>query len=382
MASQGYRRAFVMVALAFGAAHAAPWLPKDASPLAAFMQHVATASAIADPLERCLKMPDPPGTHWNAAGVAAYCRYHAVPTMTPARFQALMAQGKAATVDREFAGYLRAQMDDPAAAGRLDHAMYAAGFHDASEKTRAAIDAWKRQRPDSAFAFAASGMQYRAEAERGGGTATPPPVDNARADFDRAVTMTPAIPSIYADMFLVGAMTGDTTYAQAASQRGLAMQPGNLSLRLLQASVASGEHGGSRESQIQQRAEAAALADHFPLMWVVAGRLSIAIDKEDAGGAPNDGKPLFDLPEVAPASDLGHLASWGRLGGDGDAAMILAVEALRFDSGQEEALEVIGAVGRHNGYAEWSKAALKRATAEHPGADDVARVSAKWLREF
>lgn len=400
MASQGYRRAFVVAALAFGAAafdtgaaHAAtPWLPKDTSPLPDFMQRVARASAIADPLERCLRMPDPPGTHWNAAGVAAYCRYHALPTMTPARFQQLIAQGKGATVDREFAGYLRAQMNDPAYAGRLDHAMYAVGFHDASEKTRAAIDAWKRQRPDSPFALAASGMQYRAEAERGGarsdGTTDEPwhtatsPVAKARADFDRAATMTPSIPSIYADMFLLGAMTRDTTYAQDASRRGLTMQPANLSLRLLQASVASGEWEGNRESQKQQRAGAMEIADRFPLMWVVIGRLSIAIDKEDDEGAPRDGKPLFDLSEVPPASDLGHLAAWGRLAGDGDAAMILAVEALRFDSGQEDALEVIGAVGRHNGYAEWSKAALKRAAAEHPGADDVARVSAKWLREF
>lgn len=400
MASQGYRRAFVVAALAFGSAAlgtgvaraATPWLPKEASPLPDFMQRVAKASAIADPLERCLRMPDPPGTHWNAAGVAAYCRYHALPTMTPARFQELIAQGKGATVDRELAGYLRAQMNDPAYAGRLDHAMYAAGFHDASEKNRAAIDAWKHQRPDSPFALAASGMQYRAEAEREGartrGTTNRPwhtmtsPLDDARADFDRAAAMTPAVPSIYADMFLVGSMARDATYAQDASRRGLAMQPANLSLRLLQATMASGEWGGNRESQKQQRAEARELADRFPLMWVVVGRLSIVIDKEDEGGAPKDGKPLFDLADVSPASDLGHLAAWGRMGGDSDAAMILAVEALRFDSGQEEALEVIGDIGRHNGYADWSKAALKRATAEHPGADDVARVSAQWLREF
>jgi hypothetical protein len=34
--------------------------------LAAFMAQVQSASKIADPIECCLHMPDPPGSHWHA----------------------------------------------------------------------------------------------------------------------------------------------------------------------------------------------------------------------------------------------------------------------------------------------------------------------------
>jgi hypothetical protein len=381
-------------ALSFSATAPGTQAPWDESSLATFMHKVEVASAIADPLQRCLHMPDPPKTNWNRDGVAAYCRYHAVPAMTPARFQSLIAQGKGAVVDREFAGYLHAQMTDPKSPGRLDHAMYEAGFHDASKRTRAAIDAWKKQRPDSPFALAASGMQYydAAANARGGGFAGETSDSQwagmhanaalARQDFDRAAGMTPAIPSIYADMVGLAIMTSDHAYADSALDRGLAMEPANLSLRLVRAGMTGPKWGGSRALQEDQRTQARALAAANPLMWVVVGRLSIDIEKLDALDAPNDGRPLTELREVPTASDLAHLAGTGRLVGHGEEAMILAVEALRFDSGQVGALEVIGVVGPHQGYAAWTKAALKRAAAEHPGADDVTEVSQKWLRQL
>ncbi|MET0935798.1 MAG: DUF4034 domain-containing protein [Luteibacter sp.] len=373
------------------AAGSPPSLDDDPWRLKNFMERVARASDIADPLERCLRMPDPPGTHWNRQGVEAYCRYHAMPSMTPARFQALIAKGQGAAVDKEFAGYLHAQMTDPANPGRLDRAMYAAGFHDADPKTRAAIDAWKKQRPDSPFALAASGIQYVAAAWAARGTATAGHTtdaqwagmhamsDLARIDLDRVAGMTPAVPPVYTAMYTLGLLNSDHEYAETALQHGFALQPGNVSLLLVQAGMTREQWGGTRARQEQLRREAAALAASQPLAWVVVGTLSIYLD-EGGACANSPGKPLAEIPEVASASAMACHASTGRMVGDDD-AMILAVEALRFDSGQTAALEIVGAMGRQH-YAPWTKAALKRAVAENPGSSAVADVTSTWLKEF
>lgn len=90
MAKQGNRRTLLLgvllvAAAALGAVRIwpAPEVPATGSrvvtapsaALDAFMAEVMAASKIADPVERCLHMPDPPDSHWHAEGVEAYCRY-------------------------------------------------------------------------------------------------------------------------------------------------------------------------------------------------------------------------------------------------------------------------------------------------------------------
>jgi tetratricopeptide (TPR) repeat protein len=409
MVKQGNRRALLLGALLLATAGLAavtlwPWREAQAtieqrvitasrSPtLEAFMAQVVAASKIADPVTRCLRMPDPPDSHWHAQAVEAYCRNRYADLMDAARFRALIAAGKGAEVDGILDGYLQKQMHDPADAVLLDQAMFRAGFNDASEETRNAIDAWKRQRPDSAFAVAASGMQYHsaAFAARGADSASKTSAEQwraarelgtlARHDLDRAATMTPAVPSIYSNMLSMAVLAGDNPYAMTAIRRGLEVQPSNLTLRLTQAAMTGTKWGGSTAWVKEQADDAAAAAGQTPLLWVAVGRAHIEAATEGHLSPPADGRFLAVADEVATGSDFGHLADQARRAHKYDDALILAVEALRFDNANGDALDTIGQAAFHGAYREWGKAELIRAAREHPESVDVAGNAGVWLR--
>lgn len=199
------------------------------------------AEDIQDPLQRCLKFPDPPGSHWNHAAVVAYCKYRTQPLISFAQAQQLIETGHAAKLDQMLAAALRAQQTDPDAAGRLDRA-YLQDFEDASFDLRPLLDAWKRQSPNSAFAYAASGLAYEAMAfkARGDAWATETPDDNfeamarlasqANTDLQRAVHLDPRVLPAYAAMISLGGATLGKRYATVAARRGLAVGPGDLML--------------------------------------------------------------------------------------------------------------------------------------------------------
>lgn len=360
--------------------------------LDAFMAKVVTASQITDPVERCLRMPDPPGSHWHAAAVEAYCRNRYAELMDGARFRALIAQGDGAEVDRIFDGYLQTQMRDPGRAALFDQAMFRAGFDRADQETRKAIDAWKRQRPGSVFAVAASGMQYHASAFAARGAdsaektseeqwkAAHAQVDLARRELDRAATMTPAVPLIYADMLSMAVLVGDHRYAMTAIQRGFSLQPNSLSLRLTQAAMTGKKWGGSTAWVKQQAEDAAVAARETPLLWVAVGRARIEAATEGHLSPPADGRFLALAGEVATGSDFSHLAGDASHAHKNDEALVLAVEALRFDNGRGEALHVIGRAAFNGSYREWGKAELMRAAREHPDSVEVAGNAGVWLR--
>jgi len=360
--------------------------------LDAFMAQVRTAAKIADPVERCLHMPDPPGSHWHTDGVAAYCRYRLTEMKEIAGFRALIAAGKGAEVDRLLAGYLQMQMHDPGNPAIFDQAVSRAGFHDPSAETRAAIDAWLRQRPDSVFAVAASGMQYQqaAFAARGADFASKTSseqwrearrlADLARRDLDRAATMSPAIPTIYADMLRMGVLTGDSRYAMAAIERGFAVQPNNLPLRLDQADFTGRKWGGSTAWVARQADEAAVAAKDTPLLWVAAGNARIEAATEGHLTRPADGRFLALADEVATAYSLSQLAADANRARKSDEAFVLAVEAIRFDNAQGDALYVLGYLATQGYYREWAKAELIRAAKEHPDDVDVAADAGVELR--
>lgn len=369
---------------------------KGASPVSprihAFMEDVLTASKIADPLERCLRMPDPPGSHWHADAVEAYCRNRNAELMDATHFRALIAAGKGAEVDSILAGYLQTQMREPTYAAMFDQAMLRAGFNDASDETRKAIDAWKRQRPDSAFAVAASGMQYRAAAFAARGADSDSKTSDeqwraaheqailARRELDRAAAMTPAIPSIYANMLSMGVLVGDHRYAMAAIRRGLEVQPTSLTLRLTQAAMTGDKWGGSTAWVKQQGDESAVAARKTPLLWVAVGRARIEVATEGHLSPPTDGHFLALADEVATGSDFSHLADQASRAHKNDEALILAVEAVRFDNANGDALDVIGRSAFKGAYREWGKAELIRAAREHPESVEVAGNAGVWLR--
>jgi tetratricopeptide (TPR) repeat protein len=353
-------------------------------PFRSFMTQVIEASKIVDPLERCLKMPDPPGSHWHREGVAAYCRYRYQPAMTSLEFRQRIAEGRGDEVDRILAEDARAQAQDPAAASRLDGAFYRMGLMESSPDMRRAVDAWKRQRPQSAFALAASGFQYSSAAwkARGQDAADDTPDENwtamrkqaalARAELDRAATLQPPIPLVFAEMFSLAMRTGDEDDAKAAMARGLAVAPDDMALRLIQSAMSGSAWGGSSPLLLKQTAEAAARAPSQPLLWVVVGRARMKARTDTSLPAPAAKQMLAMADEVTTAVDLAWLAHRAYLRKDFTESLILAVEAWRFDDGEPTALWVIGMASQQARYNEWARIILKDAAQKHSDSMSVA----------
>ena len=409
MAKQGNRRTLLLgvllvAAAALGAVRIwpAPEVPATESrvvtapsaALDAFMTQVMAASKIADPVERCLHMPDPPDSHWHAVGVEAYCRYRLTDMPDVARFRSLIAAGKGDEVDRILSGYLQMQMHDARYPAIFDQAMNRAGFDDATPANRAAIDAWMKQRPDSVFAVAASGMQRQqaAFAARGADLASKTSEDRwraarqqvelARRDLDRAATMSPAIPSIYVDMLRMGVLMGDRRYTMAAIERGYAVQANNLGLRLEQASFTGRKWGGSTLWVARQAVDSAVAAKSTPLLWVAASHARIEAATEGQLVLPADGHFLALASDVATAYDFSKLADAAHRANKNDEAFILAVEALRFDNSQDDAVYVVGQLATKGYYREWAKAEVVRAAHEHPDSVDVTGRAGVVLRRL
>jgi len=207
----------------------------------AFLDAAERAEKIADPLQRCLAYPDPPGSHWDREMVAAYCKYHYQPTITFAQVRQMVQAGRARELDRMFDAALHAQLTDPDARGRLDQ-IFLDDFGEASFDIRSTLDAWKRQSPDSAFAWAASGYEYRQMASQARGedyiSKTPQSAidsmnrlaQQADADLKHALALNPKVTPAYRAMISIGGMTLGNDYALDAVKRGLAQDPGNLTL--------------------------------------------------------------------------------------------------------------------------------------------------------
>jgi tetratricopeptide (TPR) repeat protein len=390
------RRGLIRLAagmLAWGWVVAASAVPSTAPPadLDAFFKQVREASALTDPFQRCLHMPDPPGSHWHPEAVREYCAYKFPDVMTRATFAHLIDDGKAAEVDRAFAKYLDAQRRDPKGVSRLDGAYASLGLRDASAESRRLIDAWRRQRPDSAFAVAASGMQWYAAAKQGRGMKSNRETSAdqmqtmetfgamARDDLNKAAAMKPAFATLYSDQLGLAMYTGDDPGAADALAKGFALAPDDLSLWLSKAAFSAEKWGGS-DAQVAQIGQAAeARTAKRPLMWVVVGRSHITLATHAQLQPPADGRFLAVVDEVAPPFDLGTLAAMAATAKKNDEALVLAVEALRFDDGNIFALNALSDAAYKTPQAPWAADMLRRGAAQHPDAMDNVRLAGMQL---
>ncbi|HEU4670124.1 MAG TPA: DUF4034 domain-containing protein [Dyella sp.] len=209
--------------------------------LQAFLAAAEKAEGIDDPLQRCLAYPDPPGSHWNADAVQAYCRYRNQPIVTLTQARDLIEHGKAAELDRRLGEALQAQLTQPDARGRLDRTFFA-DFDDGSLDLRYLLDAWKRASPDSAFALAASGFAYvrMAATARGSDYVSKTPRDalesmhrlmlQADADLQAARRREPRITPIYVAMLQAGGYDLGPQYAAKALHEGLQQDPADFAI--------------------------------------------------------------------------------------------------------------------------------------------------------
>ena len=307
----------------------------------AFLDKAKRAEAIADPLQRCLAYPDPPGSHWSADAVSAYCHNRLQHLITFAEVQQLIQDGKAAEVDRRFAQLEQEQFTDPAAHGRLDRAFYQ-DFYNGSFDIRPTLDAWKRDAPDSAFAWAASGYAYvqMASAARGGQYISDTPQSNidamdrllalADTDLHHAIKLDPRLTPVYGAMIHAGGLGLGGAYARDAVRRGLAIAPDNFDIYDEQMWLEQPKWYGSLAAMDRLAAQAQLQAGKNPMLRMLLSR-----------------RPLYEvrnchcttLQQLAayPAA-LDHLGLSGNLEAAGDLAsgnnhpmaLIYLSEALRF----------------------------------------------------
>ncbi|MBT2117106.1 DUF4034 domain-containing protein [Dyella sp. LX-66] len=221
-----------------------------------FLDRAHRAEAIADPLQRCIAYPDPPGSHWSPAATRAYCTYHMQTLMSYEEIKGLIESGKAAQLDAYLSDAAKKQLTQPGSAGLLDH-IYISYFSDASAETHALVESWKRQRPKSAFALAASGryalvMGWRA---RGSDYASETPQENfqgmdkwfklARKDLEQAVALDPRVIPAYSAMINLAKAHVDREYERAAARKGLAVDAASYAIYGQLVAMAEPRWGGS-----------------------------------------------------------------------------------------------------------------------------------------
>lgn len=245
-----------------------------------FLAAAKRAEAVVDPLARCLAYPDPPGSHWARDTVEAYCHYYLQPLLGFDEARTLIEHGKSAQLDRRLAEALRAQQTRPEARGLLDR-IYRKAFDNGAIEVRFALDAWKRDSPDSAFAWAASGTAYVAMASQSRGTdyIAKTSADDLRAmdnlaaeaadDLRRAIALNPKMTPAYTALIQAAGMAGSRAEVNEAIRTALLAVPDDYSIYSTAMWTQEPKWGGSLADMDALAAQAQTHAATNPLLRIL-----------------------------------------------------------------------------------------------------------------
>lgn len=355
----------------------------------AFLDAARRAEGMTDPLQRCLAYPDPPGSHWDREVVVAYCKYRNQPMISFAQVKQMVQAGRGRELDRMFDEALHAQMTEPDARGRLDH-IFINDFGKASFDIRSTLDAWKRQSPDSAFAYAASGYEYEqmAFAARGEDYISKTPQSaldamdrlaaQADADLKHALALNPKITPAYAAMISLGGMTLGGNYAVSAAKDGLAQDPGNFYIYSMWIWLEQPNWYGSLDAMAAVAREAQAHADRNPLLRMLTSypdfyRIQKCKCANDVELSAYEGV----LDKMAVSANLDDAGGTAKDANEPSAMTIYLSEALRFNPGLRDSR-----IDRIYGLVEfdrihWAIDEASRLMAESPG-DEYATKARAW----
>ncbi len=314
-----------------------------------FLTAAKHAEAVRDPLGRCLAYPDPPQSHWSRDAVQAYCRYYNQPLLTFAQARALIEQGQAAVLDQRLADALQAQRSLAMARGRLDR-IYFTAFEDGSFEVRPTLDAWKRQSPRSAFAWAASGAAYVAMAARARGTdyisntspnqlrAMDNLLDEAVADLHQAIALEPGLTPAHKALIRAMSMHGSAAEVDAAITQAIAAVPDDYSVQTEAMLARQPKWGGSLRAMDTLAGQAQAHVANNPMLRLLqVQRPYYQVRESSLQPKPELARYPQVLDRAASVPNLtwaGQLASRLR---DQTAAAVWQSELLRFAPDQSEA---------------------------------------------
>jgi tetratricopeptide (TPR) repeat protein len=294
-------------------------------------------------LQRCLKFPDPPDSHWNHAAVVAYCKYRFQPIVSLARIRRLIRTGHAARLDQLLAQALHEQLTDPDARGRLDRIFYA-DFNNGSTALRRLLDEWKRQSPRSAFAYAASGTadMQKAYAARGYAYIDDTPQSNidamdqwakrADADFRKAIKLDPHVTPAYRGMVMLGGLALSRAYGLDAAKRGLAVAPADYSIYGQALWLEQPKWGGSFAGMTVLAQKAMQHATENPLLMLIAGEVNFyRVENSGCSEAEQVSDYIAALDQFGGMCPLRGAGEAAHRSGDYPAMAIYLSEYLRFD---------------------------------------------------
>ena len=346
---------------------AQPFTPAEVS---AFLAQAKQARVIADPLQRCLAFPDPPGSHWSRDAVAAYCHYTTQSAISADELTTLIQNDHADQVDQRMADALQAQRTQPEARGLLDRT-YNNDFRDASPDMRGILDAWKRQSPNSAFAYAASGVAYvfAARQMRGADTTWRTSgnqfvgmgnlLQRADGDFGNALALNPQLTPVYASMVESGTY-GSRRYGFTAAYKGLAVDPANFAIYVRLMQLSEPKWGGSIARMQQVAAQAQAHVPQNPLLSLLAADAPAYMasgndcDCEDIRYVP-DYRSVFDKAAgFRPLATAGEIAFRNDHSGSA-IGLVYAAEALRFAPDETNSRSTLTYELAAHGEAAWAK---------------------------
>lgn len=319
-----------------------PSSPFSLQEMRAFVAAAAKADQIKDPLERCLRFPAPPGSHWTPESIDAYCHYMFQPAMELAEFERLVTSHRAKEVDERFAKWTSESTTHPDAFWHF----LMNNLNTADPSNLALVESWKQQVPDSAFAHTAAGLQYvlAGKQARGGEVADKTPeknmqamatqVDRALGDLELANRLNPRLSATYAVMVQAGTLSGDPAYAADAGKKGLAASAEKFPILYALVTFVSDRWYGNQALQdwlINQAREAAGAE---PVAWTTESR--VLSDRAGLDYRPPQ-EPLtwsvyreaFD--HVSNFSTLAHAGGTAQLNGQYDVAYVYLSEASRFN---------------------------------------------------
>jgi tetratricopeptide (TPR) repeat protein len=309
----------------------------------AFLAAAKRAEAIKDPLQRCLAYPDPPGSHWSHDSVVAYCHYRLQPVMSFAEAETLIQHGQAAELDRRLAAALHAQQTQPDLRGALDR-IYLESFDNGSFDIRPTLDAWKRDSPKSAFAWAASGTAYVAMATdvRGSKYMKDTPQENvdsmdkllAQADSDlrQAIALDPKLTPAYAELIHAGRLGFGRAYTSEAIRSALAVAPDDYAIRSQAMWALEPKWGGSLGAMDRFATQAQAYAHTNPMMkLMLSERAYYEVDNCDCGEKAQVPAYPSTFDQVSPVTDMSGAGYVASAHGHSGTALIYLSETLRFD---------------------------------------------------
>lgn len=307
-----------------------------------FLAAAKHAEAIGDPLARCIAYPDPPGSHWAPDAVKAYCRYHLQPLLGFAEAEALIEHDRAAELDRRLAAALHAQQTQPASRGLVDR-IYLKAFDNGSFDIRPTLDAWKRQSPNSAFAWAASGTAYVAMAAkaRGGDYIQQTPESNIRsmenllaeaaADLRHAIRLDPKLTPAYTALIHAASMDQSVADPQTVIRQALAAAPDDYSIYYWAMGAMEPKWGGSLAAMdaLSREAQTHAMANPM-LKLFLPERAYYQVYESDLHGKDELARYPAVLDQLTNSVNLTWVGKLASQVGDQAAAAIYQSEVLRF----------------------------------------------------